>query len=99
MEPITAKSFCENVNNLITRRHLGGEDGASCNMISNKVTVKLNVLPPFMKNSISCNVLSILIVTMRDCRTIIENTQLTKKCTKLGTLANGTSHGLIFMFS
>ena len=73
------KCFGEDIRKLVMSRDMGQGYLLSDNMLTDEVTINLNMLRPFMKDRIVSNSGSTGIVPMKRCRITNKNTQFTKE--------------------
>ena len=73
------KSLGEYIRQLVKSRDMRQGYLLSNNMLTDEVTINLNVLRPFMKDRIVGNSGSTSVVTMKRCRTTNKNTEFTEK--------------------
>ena len=73
------KCFGEDICQVVMSRDMGQGYLLSNNMLTDEVTINLNMLRPFMKDRIVSNSGSTGIVPMKRCRTTNNDTEFTKK--------------------
>ena len=93
------KCFGEDIRQLVKRRYMRQSYLLGNNMLTDEVTVNLDVLCSFMEDRVVCNSGSTGIVPMERCGTTNKNTQFTQKAAKPDNFSTGGGHRSIFCLS
>lgn len=80
------ESFCKNICQLLSNRCIGEFKETFEHFLSSKVTIKLNVLGPLMKNKIFTNMNGTLIVTIQGHMLEISDLKISEQSNKPSNL-------------